>query len=399
MPSINTIMKEVFIVSAARTPVGCFGGALAGFSATQLGSFAIKGALEKAGIKPELVNEVFMGNVMSANLGQAPATQAMIFAGIPNSVPSTTINKVCASGSKSVMLGAQSIMLGSNDVVVAGGMESMSNVPYYLDKARNGYRLGHGQLTDGLIRDGLWDVYNDFHMGSAGELCAREKNISREAQDEFAIASYTNAKAAYAKNAFGNEIVPVEIPQRGKDPVVMTEDEQYTKVNLEKLKTLKPVFDKAGSITAANASPLSDGASALVLMSGDKVKELGLKPLAQVIGFADAAQAPEWFTTAPALAVPKALKMAGVELKDVDFFEFNEAFAVVGIINNQILGIDPAKVNVYGGAIALGHALGSSGSRILGTLTSVLHNEGGTIGVTGICNGGGGASAIVIRKV
>lgn len=392
-------MKEVFIVSVARTPVGCFSGALAGFSATQLGSFAIKGALEKAGIKPELVNEVYMGNVMSANLGQAPATQAMIFAGIPNSVPSTTINKVCASGSKAIMLAAQSIMQGVNDVVVAGGMESMSNVPYYLDKARTGYRLGHGQITDGLIKDGLWDVYNDFHMGSAGELCARENNISREEQDEFAILSYTNAKAAFAKNAFKNEIVPVEIPQRGKDPIVMTEDEQYTKVNLEKLKTLKPVFDKAGSITAANASPLSDGASAVILMSGEKVKELGLKPLAQIIGFADAAGAPEWFTTAPSLAVPKALKMAGVDQKDVDFFEFNEAFAVVGIINNKLLGIDSKKVNVYGGAIALGHALGSSGSRILSTLTSVLHNEGGTIGVTGICNGGGGASAIVIKKV
>lgn len=392
-------MKDVFIVSVARTPVGCFGGALAGFSATQLGSIAIKGALEKAGVAPELVNEVYMGNVMSANLGQAPATQAMIYAGIPNTVPSTTINKVCASGSKAVMLGAQSIMQGVNDIVVAGGMESMSNVPYYLDKARNGYRLGHGQLTDGLIKDGLWDVYNDFHMGSAGELCARENNISREEQDAFAIESYTNAKNAFAKDAFKDEIVPVEIPQRGKDPIVMKEDEQYTKVNMEKLKTLKPVFDKAGSITAANASPLSDGASALVLMSGEKVKELGLKPLAQIIGFADAAQAPEWFTTSPALAVPKALKMAGVDQKDVDFFEFNEAFAVVGIINNKLLGIDSKKVNVYGGAIALGHALGSSGSRILSTLTTILHNEGGSIGVTGICNGGGGASAIVIKKV
>jgi acetyl-CoA C-acetyltransferase len=391
-------MKEVFIVSVARTPVGCFGGALAGFSATQLGSFAIKGALQKAGINADQVNEVYMGNVMSANLGQAPATQAMIFAGIPNSVPSTTVNKVCASGSKAIMLGAQSIMLGANDVVVAGGMESMSNVPYYLDKARTGYRLGHGQLTDGLIKDGLWDVYSDFHMGNAGELCAREKNITREEQDDFAILSYTNAKAAYAKNAFKDEIVPVEIPQRGKDPIVMTEDEQYTKVNLEKLKTLKPVFDKAGSITAANASPLSDGASAVVLMSGEKVKELGLKPLAQIIGFADAAMAPEWFTTAPALAVDKALKVAGVEKDAVDYFEFNEAFAVVGIVNNRLLGIDSKKVNVYGGAIALGHALGSSGSRIVSTLVSVLHNEGGSIGVTGICNGGGGASALVIKK-
>ncbi|MCU0421779.1 MAG: acetyl-CoA C-acyltransferase [Bacteroidia bacterium] len=391
-------MKEVFIVSVARTPVGTFGGALSGFSATQLGSIAIKGALEKAGIAPELVNEVFMGNVLSAGLGQAPATQAMIGAGIPNTVPSTTINKVCASGSKSIMLAAQSIITGQNDVVVAGGMESMSNVPYYLDKARNGYRLGHGQIQDGLIKDGLWDVYNNFHMGNAGELCATTHHISREEQDEFAIQSYTRAKAAFDKKAF-NEIIPVEIPVKGKDPIVLTEDEQYTKVNFDKMKTLKPVFDKNGSITAANASPLSDGASALVLMSGDKVKELGLKPLAQIIGFADAAHQPEWFTTAPSLAVPKALKMAGVTTDEVDYFEFNEAFAVVGIINNKLLGIDSKKVNVYGGAIALGHALGSSGSRIVTTLTSVLHNEGGSIGAIGICNGGGGASAIVIKKV
>jgi acetyl-CoA C-acetyltransferase len=392
-------MKKVFIVSVARTPVGTFGGALSGFTATQLGSFAIKGALQKANITPEAVNEVYMGCVLQAGLGQAPATQAMIYAGIPNSVPSTTVNKVCASGSKAIMLGAQSIMLGQNDVVVAGGMESMSNVPYYLDKARNGYRLGHGQITDGLVKDGLWDVYSDFHMGNAGELCAREKNISREEQDAFAIESYERAKAAFAKNAFNNEIIPVEIPVRGKDPIILKEDEQYTKGNAEKMKTLKPVFDKAGSITAANASPLSDGASAFVLMSEEKVNELGIKPLAEIIGFADAAQAPEWFTTAPSLAIPKALKMAGIEAKDVDYYELNEAFAVVGIINNKLLGLDPKKVNVYGGAIALGHALGSSGSRILATLISILHNEGGNIGVTGICNGGGGASAIVIKKV
>lgn len=392
-------MKKVFIVSVARTPVGTFGGALSGFTAPQLGAIAIKGALQKVNIAPDAVNEVYMGCVLQAGMGQAPTTQAMIFAGIPSSVPSTTINKVCASGSKAIMMGAQSIMLGQNDVVVAGGMESMSNVPYYLDKARNGYRLGHGQITDGLVKDGLWDVYNDFHMGNAGELCARENNISREEQDAFAIESYERAKAAYAKNAFNNEIVPVEIPVRGKDPVMMTEDEQYTKGNADKMKTLKPVFDKAGSITAANASPLSDGASAMVLMSEEKVKELGLKPIAEIIGFADAAQAPEWFTTAPSLAIPKALKMAGIEAKDVDYYELNEAFAVVGIVNNKLMGLDPKKVNVYGGAIALGHALGSSGSRILSTLTSVLHNEGGSIGVTGICNGGGGASAIVIKKM
>lgn len=392
-------MKEVYIVSAVRTPIGAFSGALSSLSATQLGSVAIKGALEKAKVKPELVNEVFMGNVISSNLGQAPATQAMIGAGIPNTVPSTTINKVCASGSKAIMLAAESIMMGINDVVVAGGMESMSNVPYYLDKARGGYRLGHGQLTDGVIKDGLWDVYNNYHMGSAGELCAREYKFTREDQDNFAIESYTRAAKAWDKNAFADEIIPVEVPVRGKDPILVTKDEDYTKINFEKLKTLKPAFEKDGTITAANASNLNDGASALVLMSGEKVKELGLTPLAQIIGFADAAQAPEWFTTTPSIAIPKALKMAGVDIKDVDFFEINEAFAVVGLANEKILGLDHAKVNVYGGGVALGHPIGSSGARIVTTLTSVLKNEGGKIGVTGICNGGGGASAIVIKKV
>lgn len=392
-------MKDVFIVSFARTPVGGFGGNLSSFSATQLGAIAIKGALERASVKPEMVEEVFMGNVISAGLGQAPATQAMIYAGIPNTVPASTVNKVCASGSKAIIMGAQSVMLGVNDVVVCGGMESMSNVPYYLDKARNGYRLGHGQITDGLIKDGLWDVYKDFHMGSAGELCAKEHNITREEQDAFAIESYKRAQAAYAKNAFNDEIVPVSIEQRGKDPIIVNADEQYTKGNFEKMKTLKPVFDKNGSITAANASPLNDGASAVVLMSGEKVKELGLKPLAQIIGFADAAHAPEWFTTAPSLAVPKAMKMAGIEHKDVDYYELNEAFAVVGIINNRLMGLDDKKVNVWGGAIALGHAIGNSGCRIVGTLANILKKEGGNIGVTGICNGGGGASAIVLKKV
>jgi acetyl-CoA C-acetyltransferase len=277
-------------------------------------------------------------------------------------------------------------------------MESMSNVPYYLDKARSGYRLGHGQVTDGIIKDGLWDVYNDYHMGSAGELCARENKISREEQDAFAIESYSRAAKAHESGKF-TDIVPVEVPVRGKDPIVVSKDEDYTKVNFEKLKTLKPAFEKNGTITAANASKLNDGAAALVLMSGEKVKELGVKPLAKIIGFADAAQAPEWFTTAPALAIPKALKMAGKDIKDVDFFELNEAFSVVGIINNRLLNLDPAKVNVYGGAVALGHPIGSSGARIVTTLTSILQNEGGTIGVTGICNGGGGASALVIEKV
>ncbi|MBC7384401.1 MAG: acetyl-CoA C-acyltransferase [Bacteroidia bacterium] len=392
-------MKTVYIVSTARTPIGSFNGSLAAVSATQLGATAIKGALQKAGITPEQVQEVFMGNVISAGIGQAPATQAMIYAGIPNTVPSTVINKVCASGSKAIMMAAQTIMLGINDIVVAGGMESMSNVPYYLDKARNGYRLGHGTLIDGVIKDGLWDVYNDFHMGNAGEICAREYKISREDQDNYAIESYTRAKKAYENNAFADELVPVEIPVRGKDPVMVGVDEEYTKVNFDKLKTLKPAFEKDGTITAANASKLNDGASALVLMSEEKVKELGVKPLAKIIAFADAAQAPEWFTTTPSIAIPKALKWAGLDIKDIDLFELNEAFAVVGLVNNKILGLDPAKVNMYGGAIALGHPIGSSGSRIVVTLANMLRREGARYGVTGICNGGGGASAIVLESV
>jgi acetyl-CoA C-acetyltransferase len=392
-------MKTVYIVSVARTPIGAFNGVLAPLSATQLGAIAIKGALEKAGVAPEMVNEVFMGNVISAGLGQAPATQAMIYAGIPNTVPATVINKVCASGSKAIMVAAQSIMMGINDVVVAGGMESMSNIPYYLDKARNGYRLGHGTIIDGMIKDGLWDVYKDYHMGNAAEMCARDYKFSREDQDAFAIESYTRAQNAYKKNAFDAELIPVEVPVRGKDPIRITEDEEYLKVNFDKLKTLKPAFEKDGTITAANASKLNDGASALVLMSEEKVKELGLKPLAKIIAFADAAQAPEWFTTAPALAIPKALKWAGLDIKDIDYFELNEAFSVVGMVNNHLLGLDNKKVNVYGGAVSLGHPLGSSGSRIVATLTSVLKQEGGKYGVTGICNGGGGASAIVLEAV
>ncbi|OYU94827.1 MAG: acetyl-CoA acetyltransferase [Bacteroidetes bacterium B1(2017)] len=392
-------MKTVYIVSAVRTPIGAFNGSLAAVSAPQLGAVAIKGALAQAGIAPEMVQEVFMGNVISAGMGQAPATQAMIYAGIPYTVPATVVNKVCASGSKAIMMAAQTIMLGINDVVVAGGMESMSNIPYYLDKARNGYRLGHGTILDGMVKDGLWDVYNDYHMGNAAELCAREYKFTREDQDAFAIESYTRAQNAYANNAFANELVSVEIPVRGKDPIIVSVDEEYTKVNFDKLKTLKPAFEKEGTITAANASKLNDGASALVLMSEEKVKELGLTPLAKIIAFADAAQAPEWFTTAPALAVPKALKWAGVDIKDVDFFELNEAFSVVGLVNTQLLGIDAKKVNARGGAVALGHPLGSSGSRIVVSLAHLLKAEGGRYGVTGICNGGGGASAIVIENV
>lgn len=392
-------MKKVYIVSAARTPIGAFNGSLAALTAPQLGAVAIKGALAKAGVAPELVQEVFMGNVIAANLGQAPATQAMIYAGIPNTVPATVVNKVCASGSKAIMMGAQSIMLGINDVVIAGGMESMSNIPYYLDKARNGYRLGHGQITDGMVKDGLWDVYKDYHMGNAAELCAREYKFSREDQDAFAIESYTRAQNAYANNLFADEIVPVEIPVRGKDPILVSVDEEYTKVNFEKMKTLKPAFEKEGTITAANASKLNDGASAVLLMSEEKVNELGLKPMAQILAFADAAQAPEWFTTAPALAVPKALKWAGIDAKDVDMYELNEAFSVVGLVNMQILGLNPATVNPRGGAVALGHPLGSSGSRIVVTLAHALKQEGKRYGVTGICNGGGGASAIVIENL
>lgn len=390
-------MQEVYIVSAVRTPIGSFGGSLSSLTATQLGAKVIKAALEKAGVAPELVQEVYMGNVMSAGLGQAPATQASIFAGIPNTVPATVVNKVCASGSKAIMLAAQSIMLGVNQVVVAGGMESMSNVPYLLDKARTGYKLGNGTITDGLVKDGLWDVYNDYHMGSAAELCARDMKITREQQDDFAIESYKRSAAAHAANKFDAEMIAVEIPQRGKDSIFVSTDEEYTKVNFDKVRTLKPVFEKDGSVTAANASTLNDGASALVLMSGDKVKELGLKPLAKILAFADAAQAPEWFTTAPTLAINKALAWAKIDIKDVDFFELNEAFSVVGIANTQLLNIDPAKVNVYGGAVSIGHPLGSSGSRIVGTLAHVLQQEKGKIGVTGICNGGGGASAIVIE--
>ncbi|MFZ4772336.1 MAG: acetyl-CoA C-acyltransferase, partial [Ferruginibacter sp.] len=339
-------MKTVYIVAAARTPIGSFGGSLAGFSATKLGSIAIKGALEKAGISASEVNEVFMGNVLSANLGQAPATQAARFAGIPDNVPSTTINKVCASGMKAIMLGAQSIALGENDVVVAGGMESMSNVPYYLDKARNGYRLGHGQITDGLVKDGLWDVYKDYHMGNAAELCAVDCNISREDQDAFAIESYKRAAAATEAGKFKAEIVPVEIPQKGGASLFFELDEEYKAVKFDKIPALKPVFVKDGTVTAANASTLNDGASALVLMSKEKAEALGIKPLAIIRSYADAQQAPEYFTTTPSKAIPLALSRAGLKTTDVDFFEINEAFSVVSLANNTLMNLDPSRVNV-----------------------------------------------------
>ncbi|WP_339786975.1 acetyl-CoA C-acyltransferase [uncultured Imperialibacter sp.] len=392
-------MQEVVIVSAVRTPIGSFGGALAGLSATQLGSIAIKGALEKAGVGAKEVGEVFMGNVISANLGQAPARQASLGAGIGQNVPCTTINKVCSSGMKAVMIGAQSIMTGQNEVVVAGGMESMTNVPYYIPKARYGYKYGHGQLIDGLMHDGLWEIYNGFPMGNCAENTAKEMKITREEQDAYAINSYKRVAAATEAGYFKDEIVPVEIPQRKGDPILMKEDEEFKNVNFDKIPSLRPVFEKDGTVTAANASTINDGASALIIMSAAKAKELGLIPIAKIRGFGDAAQDPMWFTTSPALAIPKAMKMAGVSKNDVDFYEINEAFAAVAIANNRKLELDPAKVNVFGGAVALGHPLGCSGARIITTLNSVLHQEGGTIGVAGICNGGGGASAIVIEKI
>ncbi|WP_316789403.1 acetyl-CoA C-acyltransferase [Pedobacter frigoris] len=391
-------MKEVVIVSAARTPIGSFGGSLSSFSATQLGAIAIKAAIEKAGISPADVQEVYMGNVLSANVGQAPATQAAKFAGLPD-VPATTINKVCASGTKAIMLAAQSIALGQSDIIVAGGMESMSNVPYYLDKARTGYRLGHGQITDGLLKDGLWDVYNDYHMGSAAELCASECGISREDQDNFAITSYKRAQTAQTTGKFDEEIAPVEIKDRKGEVTLITKDDEPFAVKFDKIPGLKPVFKKDGTVTAANASTLNDGAAALVLMSADKAKELNLKPIARIIGYADAQQAPEWFTTAPAKAIPLALKRAGKSLSEIDYFEINEAFSVVSLANNKALGLSEEKVNVNGGAVSLGHPLGASGTRIVVTLLSVLKQNNGKTGVAGICNGGGGASAIVLETV
>lgn len=391
-------MKEVVIVTATRTPIGSFGGSLAALNATQLGALVIKSAIEKSGLKPDQIQEVYMGNVLSANLGQAPATQAAIFAGLPY-LPATTVNKVCASGMKAIMLAAQSIAIGQNDIVVAGGMESMSNVPYYLDKARNGYRLGNGQITDGLIKDGLWDVYNDYHMGSAAELCATDCHISREEQDAFAIESYNRAQKAQAEGKFKDEITPVELKDKKGDTTLFAEDEEPQAVKFEKIPSLKPVFKKDGTVTAANASTLNDGAAALVLMSKEKADELGIKPLAKIVAHADAQQAPEWFTTAPSKAIPLALHRAGLSADQIDFFEINEAFSVVSIANNQLLKLDPAKVNVNGGAVSLGHPLGASGARIIVTLLTVLQQNKGKYGAAGICNGGGGASAMVIENL
>ncbi|MBS1502411.1 MAG: acetyl-CoA C-acyltransferase [Bacteroidetes bacterium] len=391
-------MKEVYIVSATRTAIGSFGGSLAALPATQLGAISIKSAVQKAGLKPEQIQEVYMGNVMSANIGQAPATQAAIFAGLPY-LPATTVNKVCASGMKAIMLAAQSIATGQNDVVVAGGMESMSNVPYYLDKARNGYRLGNGELIDGLVKDGLWDVYNNYHMGSAAELCAAECHISREDQDAYAIESYKRSQKAQAEGKFKDEITPVELKDKKGEVTFFAEDEEPKAVKFEKIPTLKPVFKKEGTVTAANASTLNDGAAAVVLMSKEKAGELGIKPLARIVSYADAQQAPEWFTTAPSKAIPLALQRAGLSADQIDLFEINEAFSVVSIANNRELNLNPGKVNVNGGAVSIGHPLGASGARIIVTLLHVLQQNNGKYGAAGICNGGGGASAMVIENL
>ena len=390
-------MREVVIVSAVRTPMGSFGGYLASVSATQLGAVAIKGAIKKAGIDTNIVNEVYMGNVLQANLGQAPARQAAIFAGLSQNVPCTTINKVCSSGMKAIILAAQSIKCGDNEVVVAGGMENMSNVPHYFAKGRTGQKLGDMQLVDGLVKDGLTDIYNKVHMGVCAEKCATKMNFTREQQDAFAIVSYKRSTNAWATGKFTDEVVPVEVPQRRGDALVITEDEECKNVKMDKIPTLRPVFDKEGTITAANASTLNDGASALVLMSGEKAAELNLKPLAKIVSYADAAHEPEWFTTAPAKALPIALGKVGLATTDVDYFELNEAFSVVGLANMKILDLDASKVNVNGGAVSLGHPLGSSGARIIVTLINVLKQNGGKVGAAGICNGGGGASAMVIE--
>ncbi|MDC1519144.1 acetyl-CoA C-acyltransferase [bacterium] len=392
-------MKRVFIVSAVRTPMGSFNGKLSGISAPNLGAIAIKGALAKAGVKPTDIDEVYFGNVLQAGLGQAPARQAAIFAGLPNTTPCTTINKVCASGMKSVALGASSIMLGHNDMVVTGGMENMSQVPHYLPGSRGGYKYGNFTAVDGLAHDGLRDVYNEYMMGSAADNTAKVHGITREEQDEFAINSYKTSAASWEAGKFKDEIVPVEIPQRRGDAIIMDEDEEYKNVRFDKIPSLRPVFEKDGTVTAANASTINDGAACIILASEDKVKELELTPIAEVVSFADAAHEPEFFTTAPAKAIPIALERAGCNIADVDAFELNEAFSVVGIVNTKILDIDAAKVNVNGGAVALGHPLGASGARILVTLINVLKQNGGTIGAAGICNGGGGASAMIIRNI
>lgn len=392
-------MKEVVIVSAVRTPMGSWGGSLKDFSATQLGSFAIKGAIDRIGLDVNLVDEVIMGCVMQANLGQAPARQASKFAGLPDKVIATTVNKVCASGMKAVMMAAQNIMLGDAEVVIAGGMESMSNVPFYSPNLRWGNKYGNVNMIDGLAKDGLTDVYGNYPMGNCAENTAKEMNISREAQDEFAIRSYQRSQASVNEGKFDAEIVPVMIPQRGGEPKAFAKDEEPFNVKFDKIPALKSAFVKDGSVTAANASTMNDGASALILMSREKAESLGLKPLARIKGYADAEQAPEWFTTAPAMAVPKAVSKAGLTMDDISFFELNEAFSVVGLANCELMKLKPEQLNVLGGAVSMGHPLGSSGSRIIVTLLNVLNQNNAQYGAAGICNGGGGASAIVIERL
>ncbi|MCR8669392.1 acetyl-CoA C-acyltransferase [Aestuariibaculum sp. M13] len=389
--------KEVVIVSAARTPIGSFLGALSTVPAPRLGAIAIKGALDKIGLKPELVDEVLMGNVVQAGTGQAPARQAAIYAGIPNTVPCTTVNKVCASGMKAVMQGAQAIALGDVEIVVAGGMENMSLIPHYLH-ARTGTKFGPATLVDGMQKDGLVDAYDEHAMGVCADACATEYNFTREEQDAFAIQSYKRSAAAWEAGKFGNEVVPVEVPQRRGDALIVSKDEEYTNVNLDKIPQLRPAFTKEGTVTAANASTINDGAGAVILMSKDKAMELGLTPLATIKSYADAAHEPEWFTTAPAKALPKALSKANISIDDVDYFEFNEAFSVVGLANMKLLGLNDSKVNVNGGAVSLGHPLGCSGVRIIITLLNVLEQNDAKIGAAAICNGGGGASAIIIER-
>jgi len=390
--------RDVYIIGMARTPIGSFNGALSTVPSVRLGATAIKEALSRAGVEPGQVDEVFMGNVLTANEGQAPANQASIYAGIPTSVPCTTLNKVCASGMKAIMAGTQSILLGDNAVVVAGGMESMSNVPYYLDKARNGYRMGNGQIIDGMLKDGLWDPYKDYAMGNAGELCSSKYGLTREMQDAFAVESYHRAAAAYEKGYFQGELVSVEIP--GKDAVtVVSEDEEPKKVRYDKIPTLKPAFTKDGTITAANASKINDGAAAVILAGADTARERGWKPLARIISYADASQDPEWFTTTPTIAMNRALQKAGLSISDIDYFEINEAFSCVALANARDLGIPADRLNIWGGAVALGHPIGCSGARITITLTSILRQMGGRYGLAGICNGGGGASAILLERV
>ncbi len=391
-------MREVYVLSAVRTPLGSFGGTLANVSATELGAAAIKGALAKAGVDAKEVQEVFMGNVVSANLGQAPARQAAIFAGLGYNVPATTVNKVCASGTKAIMLGAQSIMLGFNDLVVTGGMENMSAIPFYVPKARWGNKYGDMTMVDGLAKDGLTDVYNGAAMGVCADATATKFNISREAQDAFAIRSYKRAAAATESGAFAQEIVPVEVKER-KGTVIFSEDEEYKKVSFDKISGLRPAFTKEGTVTAANASTINDGAAVLILASKEKAEALGIKPIAKIISFADAAEAPEWFTTAPTLAAPIALERAGLTMDDIDFFEINEAFSVVTMAFAQTFNLSEDKVNVFGGAVAIGHPLGASGARIVTTLINVLNQKGGKYGLAAICNGGGGASAIIIERV